>query len=836
MPRARAAPRLCGLLAGALGVGGASGPSRAGLVQSDPVRGEYGFLSTFGGITEEQAREKVRRMVDLFGVLEFQFYDAFSGYSPPANESPPEEWTTPLFSRPVTRAIVQACTDEIRKLRGRSWLYVQAMGTDPGDLEVQKGFTVIGKHRINNEVLLDVMLPTADWAMRIASPWASFASALGFSGLHWDMLGNFKSRMPDSSIVADFLRAADPQLRAHGLAQTCNFVDGYGWDASLVGGTGWSSRVVAFPYWEAWTLPAAEDRFFEEVAPLGSVLSCFPGKGPDHEGERQNRDVVGVWPLDLVIGRWHKARCHGSAYLAVGDGEHHVQSEYLPDSSNISEADVAKLREEVFARPCGRNGSSGASAASALSEGQAAAGPARGVSMDPLRGEYGFLTDFGNVTEAEARARVRGMAGSFGILEFQFFDAFKGYSQPPGEDEEEWVNVAFNRSIKRSVVKAYVDEIRLLGGRSWLYVQAMGTDPHDSKAQEGFDVAGAHMLGDRQLLDVVPPSALWAARIAPQWAAFAASLGFSGVHWDTMPVPPGPNGGRKADTSDLVAFLREALAHLLQRGLAQTCTFTRGFPWDPALASGAGWSNSLVAFPYWVAWSLPADENTFFEQVAPMGGGVYACYPGADALHQGESQNEAEVGVRPRDLLVRRWRKTRCRGSAYVAVGDGARHVQSNYLPDTASISYADLAQIHDSVFSGSPCDTGSDEHAEVEEEKGEDENYSSVDPITILPDHSEHSLRIATDPPSGGPVQGAPAWLQWLAFGLLVGVVTVSVGALLARAWAPGQPKEAGFRAVGEAREVWELHGDHQPNPRPITPVAPALGASAAQPGGRVF
>jgi hypothetical protein len=456
--------------------------------------------------------------------------------------------------------------------------------------------------------------------------------------------------------------------------------------------------------------------------------------------------------------------------------------------------------------------------------------------MDPLRGEYGFLTDFGTVTEAEARARVRGMAESFGILEFQFFDAFKGYSQPPGEDEEEWVNVAFNRSIKRSVVRAYVDEIRSLGGRSWLYLQAMGTDPNDSKAQEGFDVAGAHMLGDRRLLDVVSPSAPWAARIAPRWAAFAASLGFSGVHWDTMPVPPGPNGGgSKAGAADLVAFLREALTHLLQRGLAQTCTFTRGFPWDPALAGGAGWSNSLVAFPYWVAWSLPADENTFFERVAPRGGGVYACYPGADALHQGESQNEAEVGVRPLDLLVRRWRKTRCRSSAYVAVGDGARHVQSNYLPDTASITYDDLAQIHDSVFSGDPCDTEPNEHAEVEE----DENYSSVDPITILPDDSEHSLRITRHRPSGGPVLGAPTWLQWLAFGSLVGVSTVSVGALLARAWAPEQTKEAGFCAVGEGSEV-ALPGDHQPTPRgqrrPSPRTAPALEARAATPGERIF
>lgn len=755
------------------------------LAESDPLRGEYGFLSTFGDITEEAARASVQRLVNDFGILEFQFYDAFHAYSPPP-EVVLEQWTTPLFNRPVRRDIIQAYTDEVRKLGGRSWLYVQGMGTDPDDLQVQQGFTVIGKHRVNDQVLLDVVLPTAEWGKRVASPWASFAAALGFAGIHWDMLGNFKDRMSGASMVGDFLRATWQPLQERGLAQTCNFVDGFGWDESLIRGTGWSSNVVAFPYWEAWTLPAVEDRFFKEVAPLaGSVLSCFPGKSPDHDGEVQNKNAGGIWPLDLLISRWEKAHCAGSAYLAIGDGSFHVQTEYLPDKANISQADVTKLRERVFDAQCG--GSAGAETSAALpkEEVQSPAGMVGSVPMDPLRGEYGFLTDFESVTEAQARARARGMKESFGILEFQFFDAFEGYSRPPDKDEDEWKNAGFNRLIKRSVVKAYTEEIRTLGGRSWLYVQAMGTDPDDSQVQDGFEVAGAHMIGDRKLLDIVMPTAAWAGKIAPAWAAFAASLGFSGIHWDNIPV------GQSVDVapSDLRAFLQEAARHLAQRGLAQTCTFSRHLPWDTTFSGGVGWTTSLVAFPYWVAWNLPEDEDAFFEQIAPHGGGVYVSYPGKDADHEGESQNENAVGTWPLDLLISRWQKTRCHGSAYIAIGDGARHVQSDYLPDTAAISFKDVTKIRDSVFADKLCSTPNEK----------DGANSNIVPITVHPEGSGNRLRTGGAAPSSGGygVLGGspeiPTWLRLMAFVALVGVSLVSVVALLVRAMTPdGRPPDA--------------------------------------------
>jgi hypothetical protein len=132
-------------------------------------------------------------------------------------------------------------------------------------------------------------------------------------------------------------------------------VDGFGWSADLRDGVGWVRNVVAFPYWQAWHVPVEEDRFYNIVAPPphgGGVFVCFPGKTPNHRGESQNRLEKGVWPLDLMIKRWKKARCHGSTYLAIGDGFRHIQGEYLPDTAQISDNDITKIRQEVFSPHC----------------------------------------------------------------------------------------------------------------------------------------------------------------------------------------------------------------------------------------------------------------------------------------------------------------------------------------------------------------------------------------------------------------------------------------------------------------------------------------------------
>jgi len=227
------------------------------------------------------------------------------------------------------------------------------MGTDVNDTLAQRGFPVMAQHLADGHPILDVIAPSVGWAMRIVPEWGRFVASLGFSGIHWDTLGGTYDESTEGVDIPGFLRAARPVLQEHGLAQTCNFVDGYGWDASLLVDVGWHGNIVAFPYWETWSIPVQEDRYFKEVTPRGrGVFVCYPGKSSSHAGEDWNSGTVGTWPLDLIIQRWHKARCFGSAYLAIGDGTNHIQNEYFPDTVSINEADIHKIRSSVFSRSC----------------------------------------------------------------------------------------------------------------------------------------------------------------------------------------------------------------------------------------------------------------------------------------------------------------------------------------------------------------------------------------------------------------------------------------------------------------------------------------------------
>jgi hypothetical protein len=150
----------------------------------------------------------------------------------------------------------------------------------------------------------------------------------------------------------DFLVATKTILQEHGLGQTCNFVDGQGWRPEMFGAqVGWQGNVVAFPYWEVWTVASKEDSFFANfgrAAGGGAVFVCYPGK-PGHmkddvSCETQNCNAVGLHPFDLGTLRWLKAKAEGCAYLMIGDGLQHVQTEYFPDVQGMSPEDVVKLQ------------------------------------------------------------------------------------------------------------------------------------------------------------------------------------------------------------------------------------------------------------------------------------------------------------------------------------------------------------------------------------------------------------------------------------------------------------------------------------------------------------
>lgn len=296
-------------------------------------------------------------MVDLFHIREFQFYDAFQGYSnPPAQDL--EEWTCQAFGRHTKRRILRAYIEEISRSGGRSWLYLQAAATDPGDTQLQQGFQLTGQHVVDGRPLLDAVAPNIEWAEKIAPRWADWAAEMGFSGIHWDTLGKFSPTMAQYTDLPGFLRAAKPIVMSRGLEQTANFVDGFGWDPALIDPKAMpDGRTISFPYWETWSLPDQEDFFFIEVAPPpqgGGVFVCYPGKSPSHEGEFQNTAFAGIWPLDLMISRWIKARRSGNAYLAVGDGIHHLETQYFPANAPIDDTDVAKIRRQVFGLNTGK--------------------------------------------------------------------------------------------------------------------------------------------------------------------------------------------------------------------------------------------------------------------------------------------------------------------------------------------------------------------------------------------------------------------------------------------------------------------------------------------------
>jgi hypothetical protein len=238
-------------------------------------------------------------MMDKFGIRDFQFYDAFYSYSTPAK---PGCWTweTKKVSsllglsddkrHVIDVGVLIAYLRRIRQRGGRSWLYVQALGADESSLpgHVSANHT----HEVNSQTLFSCYWPDEDWARRMCHVWAPFAQQIGFDGIHWDALGPCDGAFGDGQILGTFLRRTKTILAEFGLVQTANFVDGFGWDMALA-----SEGVVEFPYWEVWTLPRVEDRFFEEMAKLPEenrgVFVCYRYGG---------HNPPNISPHDLIQG------------------------------------------------------------------------------------------------------------------------------------------------------------------------------------------------------------------------------------------------------------------------------------------------------------------------------------------------------------------------------------------------------------------------------------------------------------------------------------------------------------------------------------------------------
>jgi hypothetical protein len=155
-------------------------------------------------------------------------------------------------------------------------------------------------------------------------------------------MGDFNDAGQKGADVSGFLSEAHKILKERELQQVANFPDGFGWESSLV-----DNAIVAFAYWVVFDTPDKENLFYQ-VTPKGSVLVLYPGTSEDHSDEPWNRFVVGIRPLEVMIFRWQRARCHGDSYLAVGDGMRRVTSDYAPMAREMSEGEIQMVREQVF--------------------------------------------------------------------------------------------------------------------------------------------------------------------------------------------------------------------------------------------------------------------------------------------------------------------------------------------------------------------------------------------------------------------------------------------------------------------------------------------------------
>lgn len=287
----------------------------------------YGSITWFAGISETQARMHIDFMVDNHHILDFQFYDVFYNYSQPMQIPSNTIWETKCstlidgkYKQRVDLNIVRVYISHIHKRGGRAWLYAQAIADESPNL---KNYTMLPhEHIVNGQTLFYCYMPDANWAQRMADIWAPFAKYLDFDGIHWDSLGYLGGILGDGSVFTTFLSTTKNILMQCNLLQTFNFVDGFGWNPLL-----YKNDIIAFPYWEVWTLPLHEDHFFNQMSQLvfqndkRPVFVCY-SHGP------HNPPVN--CPLQLAHDRFINTDKRGCRYLMFGDGNRWLKSEYFP--------------------------------------------------------------------------------------------------------------------------------------------------------------------------------------------------------------------------------------------------------------------------------------------------------------------------------------------------------------------------------------------------------------------------------------------------------------------------------------------------------------------------
>jgi hypothetical protein len=285
------------------------------------------MLSEFD-IDEQTARTRVKEMKMQFGIREFEFYNVFEGYSHPPDANAKDQWYCRCFNRPVFKQIVQAYIDEInQEPKGRAWLSIQMMGSDPDD-SGQQGFLKVGSHSIDGHPLLDVIVPTVAWAEQITRRWAAFANSLDFSGVNWATMGDYNGTSHKGGDLPGFLRTAKPILKEHGLDQIGLFIDGFGWEEALV-----NDGTIEFTYWSLFNAESQMNKFFSHVTDAGVFTSTLKGAEED--------------ALKKLIWRWQQAICRDRYYFALGDGHKRLTTDYYPAAKQLESEEIVALQGAV---------------------------------------------------------------------------------------------------------------------------------------------------------------------------------------------------------------------------------------------------------------------------------------------------------------------------------------------------------------------------------------------------------------------------------------------------------------------------------------------------------
>lgn len=308
-------------------------------VSGQEMVGRYGFVTsrTFDCQEASAARERIRVMVEDYGIREFQFHDWFFDYSTPIRTA---RWTDPFFRKaPICLSTLEAYIDEIHAHGARAWAYVQAVGAEETSWANPGAgiFPMLDKHGQWHWHVgrFPCYFLNGFWAKHMVSAWAPVIRAMRFDGIHWDALGPFAAVYEaEKAGVKEFIQVAYGLLEPYGLKQTFNFVDLFWWDDETV------ANSLEFPYAEVWSRKQA-DTYFSFMA-----HSIFK----DRTGAIAYYPTVdkpsGVTEEEVLIARHQESLSHRLFYIAIGDGERRLINEYWPNTRplTLEAAKALKIR------------------------------------------------------------------------------------------------------------------------------------------------------------------------------------------------------------------------------------------------------------------------------------------------------------------------------------------------------------------------------------------------------------------------------------------------------------------------------------------------------------